>query len=90
MPVACSRAASLPEVAGDAALYFDPLSTEGMAASIARLAGDAALRADLRERALTRARTFTWERTARQTLAVYREVLGAVPAARGGAPAPVS
>ena len=74
VPVACSRRASLPEVAGDAALFFDPLSVDSIADSIACLAGDDELRRSLRERGLCNVKRFSWEATASKTLEVYREV----------------
>ncbi|HIE37493.1 MAG TPA: glycosyltransferase family 1 protein [Anaerolineae bacterium] len=75
-PVACSNTSSLPEVVGDAALTFDPTDTAGIADAVARLLEDADLQADLRERGLRRAARFSWERTARATLTVYRETAG--------------
>lgn len=75
VPVACSRRASLPEVAGDAALFFDPLSVDSIADSIACLAGDGELRRSLRERGLCNVKRFSWEATASKTLEVYREVV---------------
>ena len=74
LPVACSRAASLPEVAGDAAQYFDPFSVEEMTESIRRCAKDDALRARLREMGQENTRRFSWTNTARATLEVYEEV----------------
>jgi len=73
-PVVCSNASSLPEVAGDAALLFDPLDVEGMAAAMDRVLRDEALRAELIERGLKRARRFSWEKCARETLAVLGKV----------------
>ena len=73
-PVVCSNVASLPEVVGDAALTVAPDDTEGLAAAIARVLDDPALADDLRRRGLERARQFTWERCARETLAVYQEL----------------
>ena len=73
-PVVCSNASSLPEVAGDAALLFDPLDVEGMAAAMGRVLGDERLRAELIERGLQRARGFSWEKCARETLAVLESV----------------
>ena len=75
-PCVTSNVTSLPEVAGDAALMVDPHDTAAMADAVLSLLGDDALYADLRQRGLDRARLFTWERTARETLAVYREVCG--------------
>jgi glycosyltransferase involved in cell wall biosynthesis len=68
-PVAASNATSLPEVCGDAAEYFDPLSTEDMAAAIVR-----ALDGRLVERGLAHAAGFTWDRCARAHDAVYRDL----------------
>lgn len=70
-PVACSNTSSLPEVVGEAALTFDPLSVEAIAQTIHRALSDADLRADRRQKGLERAAQFTWERTAQQTLQVY-------------------
>jgi len=75
VPVACSNASSLPEVAGDAALLFDPYDEGAIAAAIERLLGEQALRERLRARGAERAREFTWERTARLTLESYRVAL---------------
>ena len=76
-PVICSNTSSLPEVAGDAAVQVDPLDVQGLAAAMARALADETVRAGLRERGLLRAAEFTWERTARATLAVYRSALEA-------------
>ena len=73
-PVACSASSSLPEVAGDAGLTFDPRDVEGMAATIQRTLADPGLRVHLRQQGLERAAQFTWERTARTTLEVYRAI----------------
>ena len=67
--------ASLPEIAGEAALRFDPDNIESIVAVLERTLADSALRADLRERGFARAREFNWEKCCRQTLAVYRSVL---------------
>lgn len=76
-PVLTSATSSLPEVAGDAALLVDPADTGAIAAGLARLAADEALRADLRARGMARAAQFSWERCARETLAVLLEATGA-------------
>ena len=77
VPVACSNASSLPEVAGDAALLFDPHDERAIAAALERLLSDPAEAQRLRARGLQRAREFTWERTARLTLESYGRALGA-------------
>ena len=71
-PVAVANATSLPEVCGDAAEYFDPLSPEDMATAILR-----ALDGHLVEKGLARAAGFTWEKTARAHDAVYGELASA-------------
>jgi len=73
VPVVCANNSSLPEVAGDAAILFDPYSVEEMANAMARLIRDSALRDDLVRKGLARAAGFTWAATARQTLAVLHE-----------------
>jgi glycosyltransferase involved in cell wall biosynthesis len=77
VPVACSNASALPEVAGDAALLFDPDNQEQIDAAIRRLLEDRALAEDLRTRGRQRAASFTWQRTGLATLAGYRRALGA-------------
>ena len=74
-PVLTSDVSSLPEVAGDAALFVPPTDVEAIADGLTRLLGDAELRADLCERGLRRAAAFSWERCARETLAVYTSVV---------------
>jgi glycosyltransferase involved in cell wall biosynthesis len=76
VPVACSNASSLPEVAGDAALMFDPRDEAAIAISVQRLLDDDALAASLRARGLERVKQFSWRRTARLTLASYARTLG--------------
>jgi glycosyltransferase involved in cell wall biosynthesis len=76
VPVACSRASAIPEVAGDAALLFDPDSTEEISGAIRSLLRDAAIRERLAEAGRRRAAEFSWERTARGTLDSYRRALG--------------
>lgn len=71
-PVVVSNVSSLPEVVGDAALLIDPNSDEELAVALQRMLSDDALRAALRTKGLARARTFSWERAAAETLAVYR------------------
>jgi glycosyltransferase involved in cell wall biosynthesis len=74
-PVVTSSCSSLPEVAGGAAVLVDPGSVESIAAGIRQVLGDPA-RADLLRRlGLAQAARFSWERTARETLAVYERVL---------------
>lgn len=74
VPVACSRAASLPEVAGEGACFFDPLSVEDIAETIRRCLLDQDLRGALVRRGHDNTKRFTWEKTARETLEVYAAV----------------
>lgn len=66
-PVACSNVSSLPEVAGDAALLFNPMDEGDIARAIGRITTEPALRAELVARGLGRAALHTWENTARLT-----------------------
>jgi glycosyltransferase involved in cell wall biosynthesis len=76
VPVACSNASSLPEVAGEAALLFDPHDERALASALERLLSDPAEAERLRALGLERARQFSWERTAQLTLESYRRALG--------------
>ncbi|HEY5344385.1 MAG TPA: glycosyltransferase family 1 protein [Solirubrobacteraceae bacterium] len=76
VPVACSNASSLREVAGEAALLFDPHDEAAIAGALRQLLEDQALRERLCARGLARVAEFTWERTARLTLESYRRALG--------------
>jgi glycosyltransferase involved in cell wall biosynthesis len=75
VPVACSNASSLPEVAGDAALLFDPHDESAIASALERLLGDPIEAERLRSAGRERAQLFTWERTARLTLESYTRAL---------------
>ncbi|HYM56540.1 MAG TPA: glycosyltransferase family 1 protein [Solirubrobacteraceae bacterium] len=75
VPVATSARSSLAEVAGDAALLFDPEDVRAIRAAIERLLGDPPQAARLRAAGLERARAFTWERTADLTAASYERAL---------------
>lgn len=75
-PVICSNNTSIPEVVGDAALLFDPLSVDEMASSIIRIWNDSTLRDKLRLAGLKRVKRFDWRETARKTRAVYQKAYG--------------
>ena len=77
VPVACSNLAALPEVAGNAARLFDPRSVHEITAAIEEVFSDEPLRARLIGAGRINARRFSWERTARLTLQVYRYAAGA-------------
>lgn len=75
-PVAAARNGAYEEVGGDAALYFDGRSVDELATALWRLSSDSDLRERLKRLGLARAEQMTWERTARETLAVYRRLAG--------------
>ena len=74
-PVVCTGETSLPEVAGDAALYADPRSPEDFAAALHIVFTNAGLRNTLIEKGRRNLLRFKWENTAKETLAVYRDAL---------------
>ena len=74
-PVVCSNSSSIPEVVGDAAVLFDPASTEALGEALMKVAGDMSLRQALVARGRERIKMFSWQRCAKQTLDVYRSVL---------------
>jgi glycosyltransferase involved in cell wall biosynthesis len=82
VPVACSNRPSLPEVAGDAALFFDPEDQSAIATCILRILTEPLLAAQLVERGRERVRTFSWRRTAEATLASYRRAIAGRPTSR--------
>jgi glycosyltransferase involved in cell wall biosynthesis len=77
VPVACSRASALPEVAGDAARYFDPHSVLDIGAALLELLEDRALASRLVALGSAREATFTWEASARATLESYERAWAA-------------
>ena len=74
-PVASSNATCLPEVYGDAALYFDPMATDDMVDKISRILDDKDLRNELRKKGQEQVKKYSWDRMATQTLEVYNEAL---------------
>jgi glycosyltransferase involved in cell wall biosynthesis len=73
--VITSNTSSMPEVAGGAALLVDPLKPETISAAMSRLLHDQHLRTELIEKGLSRAASFTWDRTAAQLISIYESVL---------------
>lgn len=73
-PVIVSNVSSLPEVVGDAGLLVDPRDTEGFAVAMWRVLTDPDLHQELRQKGLQRAKNFSWEKTARETLALYHRM----------------
>lgn len=73
-PVITSNISSLPEVVGDAGIMVDPSDIDGLARSIYEVLINDRLREDLIKKGLERAKMFSWEKCARETLNVYEEV----------------
>jgi len=72
-PVVCSMTSSLPEAAGDAALFFDPLDTDAIAGALERVLRDEALRAKLIAKGFENLRRFSWESSAAKILEIWAE-----------------
>ncbi len=73
-PVITSNTSSIPEVADGCAICVDPTKEEEIGAAMLELDGSPALRAELSEKGLARAKHFSWNKTARETLAVYKSI----------------
>ena len=74
--VVTSNCSSMPEVAGDAALYVDPLSTESIAQAIIKVSNDEQLRQNLVTAGRERNKQFTWQRTAEEVVKIYGKLAG--------------
>ncbi|MBI2984794.1 MAG: glycosyltransferase family 4 protein [Candidatus Kerfeldbacteria bacterium] len=74
-PVISSTSSSLPEVAADAALLFEPTDVQGLARAMHRLLTNPKFAAELAQRGRRRARHFSWMATAKQTLRVYEDII---------------
>jgi glycosyltransferase involved in cell wall biosynthesis len=77
-PVVSSNATCLPEINGDAALYFDPLSVLDMSEKILMMVNEKALRTKYIKLGQVQAAKYSWDKTAKETLAVYQQVLGVI------------
>jgi glycosyltransferase involved in cell wall biosynthesis len=73
-PVITSNTSALPEVVGDAATVIDPHDSEELCQAMRMVLGNSSRRSKMRQQGLERAKRFSWERAARETLAVYREI----------------
>lgn len=76
-PVVASQSASLPEVCGEAAEYFDPTSDEEMSAKIAYLLGNERRRGELSRAGIAKSTEYSWEKMAEETAAIYRRAIEA-------------
>jgi glycosyltransferase involved in cell wall biosynthesis len=74
--VVASNVSSLPEVAGDAAILISPHEVEGLANAMADVLDNPTIAAEMRAKGLLRAQQFNWQRTAAETVQVYRSVAG--------------
>jgi glycosyltransferase involved in cell wall biosynthesis len=74
-PVASSNATCLPEVYGEAAHYFDPLSVDDIARAVSDLLESPQIRSDMIEKGRAQAAKYSWQRMAEQTRSVYQSTL---------------
>ncbi|MDP6522869.1 MAG: glycosyltransferase family 1 protein [Kiritimatiellia bacterium] len=74
-PVVCSNTTSLPEVIGEAGITVDPKDVVGLSEAISRVVSPGSLREDMIRQGQDRAKTFSWARAAKQTIAVYRAIV---------------
>ncbi len=74
-PVAVSNATSLPEVVGEAGLFFNPLDIEDIAEKIFKIISDDSIREGLIKKGFEQAKKFSWEKTTRQTLDVFKSIM---------------
>jgi glycosyltransferase involved in cell wall biosynthesis len=74
LPVIVSNVASLPEVVGDAGILIDPHDVDELTVAMWRVLNDGDLNREMREKGLRQAGRFSWERAARETLEIYRQV----------------
>jgi len=79
IPVVGADASSIPEIAGDAGVLLPPLLVDAWAAAILSILEDAAVAARMAERSVRQAALFTWDRTARETLRLFRGLAGRRP-----------
>jgi glycosyltransferase involved in cell wall biosynthesis len=75
-PIACSNTTAMPEIAGNAAIFFDPTSVNSITEEISSLLKDEEQRQNLSKLALTRAKSFSWDNTGKNTLAVIKGITG--------------
>jgi len=74
-PVLSSNSAAMPEILGDAALFFDPLNAQEMANCIEKVLGDEEMQSELAKKSLRRAKKYSWQITARKTAKVIKEAV---------------
>lgn len=74
-PAILSRTSSLPEIGGDAVEYFDPENEDDIRETVRKVITDKNKQKDLRQKGIVRVKQFSWEKTAKQTLDVYRSII---------------
>lgn len=74
-PVITSHTSSMPEVSGDAAIYIDPYNSRDISEALRGLMGSSSLQKQLRDHGIARAREFTWEKAAQETLEVFKRLI---------------
>jgi glycosyltransferase involved in cell wall biosynthesis len=74
-PLLCSNRTAMPEIAGEAAQYFDPGNQDELVYWLRRFTTDIALKSQLRDQGLERVKMFSWDATAEQTVAIYRSLV---------------
>ncbi len=77
IPVITSNCSSLPEVVGESAILVNPYSVDSITDAMIKVLSNPVLMSDLKKRGLKRLNKFSWEKTATQYLAVYKELLAA-------------
>jgi glycosyltransferase involved in cell wall biosynthesis len=75
-PAVLSNTSSLPEIGGEAALYFDPINSESLVSAISKCLNDDKLCSEMRKKGFEQAKLFSWEKTASETADIYRNTLG--------------
>ena len=76
VPVACASSGALPEIAGDAALFFNPDNITEFASVLERVAEDKLLRAGMIQKGIERAKDFNWENTVAETVEIAKKIIG--------------
>jgi glycosyltransferase involved in cell wall biosynthesis len=74
-PIACSNTGALPEVCGEAAVYFDPLDSDSITSALEQVLTNVELRTRLSRAGRSRQQLFSWSNAAKETLAVYRSAI---------------
>jgi glycosyltransferase involved in cell wall biosynthesis len=75
LPLLCSNSTAIPEIARDAAQYFDPDNRDDLVSWLRRFASDTQLKTQLRQKGFERVKAFSWDATAEETVAIYRDVV---------------